>query len=157
MSNKQLKKKLVAGKNEQVDGYDKFAMSQYFENLTKEQYSGDRKNRITPFNASADTLNPLLNRNTLVARLQAIDHYHLQHGLEHYHWPHYFMRNVAQRVWKYKFNYGLKAFCIYTMYADIRAYDHLRKSKFTDFNDTNNFVFSFGGHGAATAAVFLFL
>ena len=151
-----LKRKLAAGKNEQ-EGYEKFAMTQYFENLTKEQYSGDRNNKITAFNASVDTLNPLLNRNTLVARLQAIEFYHLRHGIEHYHWPHYFMRNVAQHMYKYKFNYGLKAFCIYLMYSDVAAYNHLSKNKFTSYTDLNMFMLNLSAHGALTAGVFAFL
>ena len=64
-------------------------------------------------NSSRDALNPALNLDTLKNRLWVIDHYRTIHGIEHAYWPHYTMRNVGRHLWKFKFNYGIKAFFIY--------------------------------------------
>jgi hypothetical protein len=83
------------------------------ENLTKEQYSGNYRSKLPMLNASRDTLNPVLNAETLKNRLWVIEHYRTLHGIEHAYWPHYLMRNAGSHLWKYKFNYGIKGFFIY--------------------------------------------
>jgi hypothetical protein len=38
------------GKNEKIDGYQKFASAQFYENLTREQYAGSFRPKIQMFN-----------------------------------------------------------------------------------------------------------
>jgi hypothetical protein len=64
------------------------------ENLTKEQYSGNYRSKLPMLNASRDTLNPVLNAETLKNRLWVIEHYRTLHGIEHAYWPHYLMREM---------------------------------------------------------------
>lgn len=70
-------------------------------------------------NASRDTLNPALNLETLKNRLWVIEHYRLLHGVEHAYWPHFFIKNLGTKVWKYKFSYAVKALFLYQTYRSI--------------------------------------
>jgi len=121
-----LKNKLVAGKNQHNSGYQKFASAQFFENLTKEQYSGEFRPRITGLSISRDSLNPLLNAQILKERLALIEHYKAANGGHMFHhWPYYFMKNMGTHMNRYKFNYGLKAFAAYVVYRDLQNWQHM--------------------------------
>ena len=89
------------------------------ENLTKEQYSGNYRNRLPLLNSSRDSLNPVINLDTLKNRLWVADHYRLLNGIEHAYWPHYTIRNVGCHLWKFKFNYAVKAFFAYQVYREV--------------------------------------
>jgi len=102
----------------------------YIENLTKEQYSGNFRNRLAKLNSSRDSLNPAVNLENLKNRLWVTEHYRLLHGIEHTYWPHYTMKNVGRRIWKYKFNYGLKAFFLYQVFREIQNYRYINSVKF---------------------------
>ena len=121
----------MAGKNEQHQGYQKFASAQFYENLTKEQYSGKLSRGINALSASRDTLNPMLNAKTLKDRLTAIEYYKYQHGVEHARWPHFFMTNCARHLNRYKFNYGIKAFGAYVVYREYSNYRRIENTQFT--------------------------
>ena len=95
------------------------------ENLTKEQYSGNYRRSINVLSASRDTLNPKLNLETLKSRLWVIDHYRYLHGVEHAHWPHFFMKNLGRHLNKYKFNYLVKTFFVYNFVREIRNYSYV--------------------------------
>ena len=96
------------------------------ENLTKEQYTG-LVNRERPgiLSTSRDTLNPLLNTETLKNRLAVIEHYKYLHGVEHAHWPHFAMSRLGRHLMKYKFNYAVKSFALYMVYRDIALFRHM--------------------------------
>jgi hypothetical protein len=98
--------------------------------LTKEEYSGNYRKRFSLLSASKDTLNPSLNLETLKNRLWVTEHYRLLHGVEHAHWPHYMMKNVGNHLWKFKFNYGVKAFFIYQVAREVQHYRHLNSVSF---------------------------
>ena len=108
---------MKAGKNEKSEGYQKFAAAQFYENLTKEQYAGSYRPRLSIFNSSRDALNPFVNAETLRNRLWVIDHYRFRYGAAHTYWVHTFLSKTFKNVNKYKFNYLLKAFLAYNVYS----------------------------------------
>lgn len=120
-----LKSKLRAGKNEKSEGYQKFAAAQFYENLTKEQYAGSYRPRLSIFNSSRDALNPFVNAETLRNRLWVIDHYRFRYGAAHTYWLHSFLSRSLNKVNKYKFNYLLKAFLAYNVYARYQTYKYV--------------------------------
>lgn len=125
-------KKLIAGKNQANSGYQKFASAQFYNNLTKEQYAGSvvKSSKLGVLSTSRDTLNPLLNTETLKNRLAVIQHYKYLNGVEHAHWPHFALARLGRHLMKYKFNYAVKGFAAYMVYRDIAAYQHLQKRTF---------------------------
>ena len=94
--------------------------------MTKEQYSGNYRNRLPMLNSSRDSLNPAVNLETLKNRLWVAEHYRLLHGVEHAYWPHYVMRNVGGRLWKYKLNYAVKAFFLYQVFREVQNYRYIK-------------------------------
>ena len=114
-----MKSKLKVGKNEKSEGYQKFAAAQFYENLTKEQYAGAYRPRLSIFNSAKDALNPSVNTETLRNRLWVIDHYRFKYGAAHTYWMHTFLGNQASKLRKYKFNYAFKAFLAYQIYANV--------------------------------------
>lgn len=67
---------------------------------------------------------------TLKNRLFVTEHYRLLHGVEHAYWPHYMMRNMGNHLWKFKLNYGVKAFFIYQVAREVQHYKHLNRVSF---------------------------
>ena len=121
-----MKEKLIAGKNQNNQGVSKLRRAQFYENLTKEQYTGAVPKDITTQGASPDTLNPLLNTQRLKSRLQLIEAYRYKHGVMYARWPHFVMQKVGSNLWRYKFNYavkGLAAFMLYQEYANWKYMD----------------------------------
>lgn len=100
------------------------------ENLTKEQFSGNYRNRLPMLNSSKDSLNPVANLETLKNRLWVTEYYRLLHGVEHAYWPHYTMKNVGNHLFKYKFNYAVKAFFAYQVYREIQNYRYINSVTF---------------------------
>jgi hypothetical protein len=100
------------------------------DNLTKEQFSGVAKRQSGVLSASRDTLNPLLNTETLKNRLAVIEHYRYVHGVEYAHWPHFAMSRLARHVFRYKVNYAIKGFAAYLIYRDVAQYRHLKATTF---------------------------
>lgn len=97
------------------------------ENLTKEQYS----NQIVPRNVHAlsvsrDTLNPLLNTAILKERLADIEFFKYRYGVELARWPHFALGRLGKHLYRYKFNYGVKAFAAYVIYKDVINFKHMR-------------------------------
>jgi hypothetical protein len=78
------------------------------ENLTKEEFSGNFRNKTNLLNTSRDTLNPQLNLENLKNRLNLIEYYKNLHGIEHAYWPHYALGNIGRHLYRYKFNYAIK-------------------------------------------------
>jgi hypothetical protein len=135
---------LIAGKNESLQGYQKFAKGQFYENLTKEQFSGNYRNSIAPLNASANALNPSASLEKLKNRLWVAEHYRLLHGVEHAYWPHYTLRNIGCHLNKYKFNYAIKLFFAYQVYREVQSYRYLNQVKFMTTSEST-------AHGAQIA------
>ena len=102
----------------------------FVENLTKEQYSGNYRDNLTLRSSSRDALNPAMNLETLKNRLWVSEHYRLLHGVEHAYWPHYVMRNVGGHMWKFKFNYAVKAFFAYQVYREVQNYRYMNSVAF---------------------------
>ena len=120
-----MKSKLKAGKNEKSEGYQKFAAAQFYENLTKEQFAGAYRPRISIFNTSRDALNPYVNAETLKNRLWVIDHYRYRYGSAYTYWVHTLLGNMGRGLNKYKFNYLLKAFLWYQVYSKYQNYKYI--------------------------------
>ena len=53
----ELRQKLVAGKNERVHGHKKYMSAKFYENLTRQQYSGNQSYAANGA-VSRDALNP---------------------------------------------------------------------------------------------------
>ena len=51
------------------------------------------------------------------------------------YWVKHSLENVGRQVWKYKFNYGVKAFFIYRAYAEFRNLRHVTSTTIPDPND----------------------
>ena len=129
---------MKAGKNEKSEGYQKFAAAQFYgmylynlieclyfvENLTKEQFAGQYRPHLTIFNSARDALNPAVNADTLRNRLWTIDHYKFRYGAEHTFYWHTVLRRMGTHMNKYKFNYAVKAFLAYNVYAQVQGYNH---------------------------------
>ena len=76
-------------------------------------------------NVSRDTLNPALNLENLKARLEAIEYYKNRVGHRHMYWPHYVIGDMGRHLMKYKFNYAVKGILLYSLYREIKNYNHL--------------------------------
>jgi hypothetical protein len=113
-----------------VQGYQKFANAQFYENLTKEQFSGNYRDKLAPLSSSQNALNPAASLDIAKNRLWVAEHYRLLHGVEHAYWPHYTMRNVGCHLNKYKFNYIVKAFFAYQVYREVNNYRYLNQVSF---------------------------
>lgn len=93
------------------------------ENLTSEQYAGAYRPKLTLLSATRDALNPQVNTAKLRNRLWVIDHYRYRYGAQHTFWLHTFMKNQGARLWKYKFNYGVKALAAFMIYNSYQSYN----------------------------------
>ena len=120
-----LRERLIAGRNEQVNGLQKFTQAQFYDNLTKEQYAGVVPRKFNMFSSSRDTLNPLLNTHRLKARLALIDYYNQKHGVQYARWPAFALQKLGANVWRYKANYAVKAFAAFLVYQEYQQYKHL--------------------------------
>ena len=70
-------------------------------------------------------MNPALNAETLRNRLWVIEHYKYRYGADHTYWVHALLRKGYGRVFKYKFNYLVKAFLAYQAYAAYQNYSYV--------------------------------
>ena len=129
-SNSELKQRLVAGKNETKDGFSKYAQTQFLDNLTKEQYAGATRPTLSIFNQTKDTLNPNLNSAFIRERLMVIEHYKFRYGEAHTYWVHQLLGKTSRNIFKYKYNYLLKAFLAYQVYAKYAQYRHMNEMTF---------------------------
>ena len=132
-----MKTKLKAGKNEKSEGYQKFAAAQFYENLTKEQYAGAYRPRISIFNSTRDALNPYVNAETLRNRLWVIDHYRFRYGASYTYWVHTLLQKTGSNLNRYKFNYLLKAFFAYQVYSKVQAYNYVDSMTFMTESQRN--------------------
>lgn len=132
--------------------YKKFtySLSYALENLTSEQYTGVVPRSINALTVSRDTLNPLLNTTILKQRLAAIEYYKNLHGARYARWPHYWMSQTAQRLWKYKVNLAVKGAAAYMLYREVQNYRNLNEVSVMSIQQ------SFAGFGAigTHAAIF---
>jgi hypothetical protein len=152
-----LKSKLKAGKNEKSEGYQKFAAAQFYENLTKEQYAGSYRPRLSIFNSSRDALNPFVNAETLRNRLWVIDHYRFRYGASHTYWVHTALSRAFKRVNTYKFNYLLKAFLAYNVYSRYQTYKYVDDMTFMSETQRGMYRFPIVAGTAAFGAVCLLI
>ncbi len=129
----------------------------HIENLTKEQYSGQYRRKLPYLSASRDSLNPALNLETLQARLFVMEHYKYLHGVEHAHWPHYVMKNVGGHMWKYKFNYAIKAFFLYQVYREVKNYNYVKSVSFLSEDQMLAHYFNIGWSAVMTTGVCLLI
>jgi hypothetical protein len=108
-------------------------------------------------NSSRDSLNPAVNLETLKNRLWVAEHYRLLNGVEFAYWPHYAMRNVGGHLWKYKFNYAVKAFFIYQVYREIQNYQHVKSVTFLSTDQQFQHYVQIGWTGFLASAVALLI
>ncbi|CDW71683.1 UNKNOWN [Stylonychia lemnae] len=126
------------------------------ENLTKEEYSGEYRNDLLNLGASQNTLNPQHSLDTLKNRLWVSEFYRLQHGVEHAHWPHFFLRNVGRHLNKYKFNYAVKGYLVYLLYREFANFQYQNSIKFMPANEQSLLLAKMGLNGGAAALAFLY-
>lgn len=153
----QLREKLIAGKNEQVGGLQKFRQAQFYENLTKEQYTGVVPRKLNIFSASRDTMNPYLNTQRLKNRLEAIEHYRHKHGQLYARWPHFAMQRLGNHLFRYKVNYGIKAFAAYLAYQEYAEYRHLSQMTIMTHDSELAHYIRLGGKTAAFGALVMLI
>ena len=101
--------------------------------MTSEQYSGVVPRQINALSVSRDTLNPLLNTTILKQRLNMIEHYKHLHGEKYARWPHFWMGQTANRLWKYKFNLAVKGFAAYIVFREVQNYRNLNEKTVMSF------------------------
>ena len=58
----------------------------------------------------------------LQRRLQTIEIYKAQRGVEFMHWPHFAMNRLGRHLMRYKFNYALKGFFLALIVNDYRQW-----------------------------------
>ena len=152
-----LKAKLKAGKNEKSEGYQKFAAAQFYENLTKEQYAGAYRPRLSIFNSAKDALNPAVNTETLRNRLWVIDHYRFRYGAAHTYWLHTLLSKGGAKLYKYKFNYALKAVLAYQVYAHYQTLKRMDEITFLTGPQRGQLTLPIAASSGALAAACLLI
>lgn len=55
--------------------------------------------------------------------------------MEHAYWPHYWIGRTATRLNKYKFNFLLKGFLIYSSYKGYAEYYHAKNNRFLGLDE----------------------
>ena len=125
--------------------------------MTKEQYSGQFRNKISPLSTSRDVLNPEINLETLKNRLWVTEHYRLLHGVEHAYWPHYFLRRAGNHLWKFKFAYAFKGILAYNVYRDVRNFQYRNSTQFLNTVEQQKLVLQVCYSGLVATAAFLYL
>lgn len=131
-------------------------MAQFYQNLTKEKYNGVATRSTTPLSVSRDTLNPLLNYAKLKDRMDLIAEYEARAGPLRY-WPHHAMNRFATHVMKYRFNYAVKGFFLYLVYADLSQIAHKRRTQFVTIQEDTMLKMTLATHTGAFAAVCLLI
>ena len=79
----------------------------------------------------------MLNTQLLRQRLQMIEHYKYQHGIEIARWPHFFMKRAGSHLYKFKFNYAIKAAALFMVYRDYSQYRYLQTQVFLPIHFDN--------------------
>jgi hypothetical protein len=127
------------------------------ENLTKEEFSGNFRNKTNLLNTSRDTLNPQLNLENLKNRLNLIEYYKNLHGIEHAYWPHYALGNIGRHLYRYKFNYAIKGLFAFQLYKEIQNYRHLNRVSFMPVDQQMSHFTLIGWAGLLTTGIFLYI
>lgn len=90
--------------------------------------------QINALSVSKDTLNPLLNTRVLKQRLETIDYYKHLHGIRYARWPHFWMGQTANYMWRYKGNLAVKGFFAYMVYREVQNYRNLNEKTVMTIN-----------------------
>ena len=128
-----LKDKLREGSN-QTEGHDKFIQGQYYENLTREQYSRNFRTDLKYLSPARDALNPKMNLELLKQRLAQMERIEAQIPAKYRFWPRHLMDKYGAHLNKYKFNYLVKAFLAYNLYREFMNANHLHRVSFLTFS-----------------------
>ena len=113
--------------------------------------------QINALTVSRDTLNPLLNTNILKKRLADIEYYKYLHGEKYARWPHYWMGQTAQRLWKYKFNYAVKGAAAYMLYREVQNHINLNQKTVMTIQQSFADFGSIGAHAALLGGLCMFI
>lgn len=127
------------------------------ENLTKEAYSGNYRNRISPISNSANILNPQMNLETLKNRLFVVDYYRNLHGVQNAYWAHYFLKRAGNHIYKYKFAFALKSLLVYNIYRDARNFQYRNTTEFLGTNEQFELVSNIGYSGLVATLALLYI
>lgn len=98
---------------------------------------------------SRDTLNPLLNTETLRNRLAVIEHYKYLHGVQRAHWPHFAMQRAARYLMRYKVNLLVKAGAGYLVYNDYQHWRVMHETTLPTLQQEANMFMNMGIHTGA--------
>ena len=108
-------------------------------------------------NVSPNTNNPTINLNNLKARLAATEYYQKLHGVQHNYWPHFALGNLFKNLYRYKYNYAIKAFFVVTLYREIKNYNYLYNVSFLSFDQHMHHYTLIAWTGLLTAGLFLYI
>ena len=151
-----LKEKLQEGSN-QTEGHDKFIQGQYYENLTREQYSRNFRNDLKYLNPARDALNPKINLDLLKQRLAQLERIEAQIPERYRYWPHYAIQRWGNYLNRYKYNHLIKAFLAYNLYRELKNANYLHRVSFLTFDQQTQVTIRCSSAGALLAgAVWLF-
>ena len=103
--------------------------------------------------SSRDTLNPLLNTETLMGRLTAIEYYKYRHGVMYARWPHFVLKKMGNTLWRYKVNYAVKGFAAYLVYSEYRQFKHMDEMAILTLEQDASFVLRVTGKALACGAL----
>jgi hypothetical protein len=92
----------------------------FIENMTREQYTHNARPTISGQNVSRQTLNPKASLDALKKRLAQTEHYKNKVSHEIAHWPYHAMDRVGHKLWRYKFNYAIKAGLFYMAFREVQ-------------------------------------
>ena len=153
-----LQQKLKAAQNEKGHGYESYLRAQYYENLTKGQYSGEQRPRLSSyFDVSRDSLNPQINLNLLRQRLRTIEMYKNRTTPQQRYWVRYVLENLGARASKYRYNYLLKFVFFWTFVGEVRHMTHLHNVSIMRFDQSVVHVLRTAAAGSLFAATMLFI
>jgi hypothetical protein len=67
------------------------------------------------------------------------------------------MRNAGNHLWKYKFNYAIKAFFLYQVYREVQNYRYVKSVSFLATDQQFSHYLSIGWNGFLATAVALLI
>lgn len=73
------------------------------------------------------------------------------------YWPHHAMNRLATHAMKFKFNYAVKGFFMYLVYADLSQMAYKRRTQFVTIQEESMFKVMLAMHTGAFAAVCLMI
>ena len=151
-----LQNKLLRVQHGKYESMDKLQKAKFYQNLTKEQYTGTdsaANSTVSMLSVSRDSLNPKLNAQTLQRRLAVIEHYRYRFGVEQAHWPHFMMGRTFNALWKYKFNYAVKGMAALALFSAVQDFRNVNSKAFLTYDQAAVYHMKIATQAAVFAGV----